>query len=150
MRTFKDTAGRLWTVQINVDAIKRVRGLLNVDLLEITDGKLIERLVSDPVLLCDVLFAVVKPDADAQSVSDVDFGRSMGGDCIEHATTALLEDLTDFFPSSKRQVLRLALTKLREVETKIAALVEKRLQGPELNRQIETLLQSTSTTSSGS
>jgi hypothetical protein len=32
MRTFNDNAGRTWTIAINVAAIKRVRGLLNVDL----------------------------------------------------------------------------------------------------------------------
>ncbi len=140
MRTFKDTAGRTWTLQINVDAIKRVRGLLNVDLLEIADGKLIERLAGDPVLLCDVVFAILKPDADAQQVSDADFGRAMGGDCLEQATTAFLKELADFFPSSKRQVLHLALAKLREVDAKIVALAEKKLSSPALDARINTLL----------
>lgn len=140
MRTFKDTAGRSWSLQINVDAIKRVRGLLSVDLLEIADGKLIERLAGDPILLCDVVFAILKPDADAQSVSDVDFGRAMGGDCLEQATTALLEELADFFPLSKRQVLRLALAKLRDVDAKIVALAEKKLSSPALDDRINHLL----------
>jgi len=96
MRTFKDNAGRTWTVSITVDAIKRVRGLLDVDLLEVVGGKLIDRLITDPVLLCDIVYAVCKPEADAQSVSDEDFGRAMAGDAIEHATTALLEELVSF------------------------------------------------------
>ncbi len=101
MRTFTDNAGRTWTVAINVDAIKRVRGLLDVDLLEILDGKLIEKLYRDPVLLCDVVYAVCKPEADARSVSDEDFGRAMAGDAIEHATKALLEELVGFSPSPR-------------------------------------------------
>ena len=32
MRTFNDNAGRTWTVAINVGAIKRVKGLLDVNL----------------------------------------------------------------------------------------------------------------------
>ena len=32
MKTFVDNAGRTWTVQINVEAIKRVRELLSVNL----------------------------------------------------------------------------------------------------------------------
>ncbi len=142
MRTFKDTAGRMWTLQINVDAIKRVRGLLEVDLLEIADGKLIERLASDPVLLCDVVYAILKPDADDQHITDTDFGRAMGGDCLEQATNSLLEELADFFPSSKRQVLRMALTKLRDVDAKIVALAEKKLASPALDARINLLLES--------
>ena len=36
---------------VNMGAIKRVRSLLGVDLMEVVDGKLIERLIGDPVLL---------------------------------------------------------------------------------------------------
>lgn len=150
MRTFKDTAGRTWTVQLNVDAIKRVRSLLTVDLLEVADGSLIERLAGDPILLCDVVFAIVKPDADAAQVSDTDFGRAMGGDCLEHATTALLEELADFFPSSKRQVLRLALAKLRDVDAKIVALAEKKLASPLLDERINQLLEDSGAPSTNS
>ncbi len=96
MRTFTDNAGRTWTVAINVDAIKRVRDLLNVDLLEILDGKLIEKFYRDPVLLCDVVYAACKLEADAKGVTDEDFGRAMAGDAIEHATKALLEELVGF------------------------------------------------------
>jgi hypothetical protein len=70
MRTFKDNAGRDWTVAVTVDAIKRVRTLAGVDLLEVVEGKLMERLVTDPVLLCDVIYSVCKPEADAKSVAD--------------------------------------------------------------------------------
>jgi len=101
MKTFTDNAGRTWTIAINVDAIKRVRGLLDVDLLDILDGQLIERLYRDPVLLCDVVYAVCKPEADAKGVSDEDFGRAMAGDAIEHATKALLEELVGFSPSPR-------------------------------------------------
>lgn len=101
MKTFNDNAGRTWTIAINVDAIKRVRSLLEVDLLEIVDGKLIEKLIRDPVLLCDVVYAVCKPEADAKDVTDEEFGRAMAGDAIEHATKALLEELVLFSPSPR-------------------------------------------------
>jgi len=51
IKTFTDNAGRTWTVQVNVDAIKRVRDLAKVDLPEVVEGKLIKRLLSAPVLL---------------------------------------------------------------------------------------------------
>src|SRR5690606_30386907 len=95
MTTFNDTTGRTWTISINVDAIRRVRSLLNVNRLDAVDGKLLEQLVVDPVLLCDILFALVKPEADAKNVTDEDFGRALGGDALDHATTALLEGLAD-------------------------------------------------------
>lgn len=101
MKTFTDNAGRTWTIAVNVDAIKRVRGLLQVDLLAVVEGKLIEQLIRDPVLLCDVIYAVCKPEADANNISDTDFGKAMAGDAIEHATKALLEELANFSPNPR-------------------------------------------------
>ncbi len=100
LHTFNDTLGRTWTVTINVDAIRRVRALLDINLLDAIEGKLLERLVTDPVLLCDILFALVQPEAHAKNISDEDFGKSLGGDVLDHATSALLEELVDFFPSA--------------------------------------------------
>ena len=92
MHTFNDTLGRTWTVTINVDAIRRVRALLDINLLDAIEGKLLERLVTDPVLLCDILFALVQPEAQAKNISDEDFGKSLGGDVLDHATSASQTD----------------------------------------------------------
>ena len=144
MKTFKDNAGRTWTVSITVDAIKRVRGLLDVDLLEVVGGKLIDRLITDPVLLCDIVYAVCKPEADAQSVSDEDFGRAMSGDAIEHATTALLEELVSFSPSPRdRANLKQVLDTTRRVMDRARDLVEQRIESGELDRIAEEALNQT-------
>jgi len=140
MKTFNDNAGRTWTVTVNVDAIKRVKSLLSVNLMEAVEGKLLERLISDPVLLCDVIYAVCKPEADAKAVSDEDFGRSMAGDAIDLATTALLEELCDFFPQGRRRLLHKALEKLRKLESMALAAAEGRLDSPELERQMQDAL----------
>lgn len=140
MRTFADNAGRTWTVAINVDSIKRVKSLLSVNLLDAIEGKLIEQLASDPVLLCDVIYVLCKPEADARNVSDEEFGRAMAGDAIDNATTALLEELVDFFPSGKRQVLAKAMAKLKTFQTKAIEAASKRLDDPRLDQQLEALL----------
>jgi hypothetical protein len=140
MKTFNDNAGRTWTVAINVDAIKRVKSLLGVNLLDAVEGKLIEQLVSDPVLLCDVLYVLCKPEADTKQVTDEDFGRSMAGDAIDHGTTCLLEELVDFFPQAKRQVLAKALAKLKTFQSKAVETASKRLDDPNLDRRLEALL----------
>jgi len=130
MRTFKDNQGREWTVEITVAAIKRVRGLAGVDLMEVLEGSngLIERLVRDPVLLCDVIYAACKPQADERQVSDEMFGASMAGDAIEHATAALLEELVDFCPSPRdRANLGRVLKATREVMDKARDVVERRI-----------------------
>ncbi len=150
MKTFVDTAGRTWTLAINVDAIKRVKGLTQVNLLEALEGTLIEKLSADPLLLCDVLFALVKPEADSKGISDSDFGKALAGDAIELATTALLEELVDFFPEARRRVLQKALSKLKAWQNKVISVAEKRLDSPALEAELEARLNALNASSGNS
>jgi len=149
MKTFKDNEGRTWTVAVNIATVKRVKTLLRVNLLDAIEGKLIEKLATDPILLCDVIYAVCKPEADETKISDEQFGKAMAGDAIEHATTALLEELVDFFPEAKRLVLRKALGKFQKVESLAIETANKYLDSPEMEKKIEAALKNI-TDSSGS
>ena len=51
MRTFEDNAGRTWTVEVNVAALKRAKGLAGVDLMGVLDGDLIDRDILDDDLV---------------------------------------------------------------------------------------------------
>jgi hypothetical protein len=138
MKSFTDNAGRSWSVEVNVAALKRVKGLTGVDLLEVLDGTLIDRLTRDPVLLCDVLYAACKPDADQHGVTDEEFGRAMAGDAIEHATGALLDEIVSFCPSPRdRAALGRVLAATRTAMDKARDLIEQRLDSGELERAIE-------------
>ena len=149
MKVFTDNAGRVWTVAINVNAIKRVRALANVNLLEVIEGTLLERLIRDPVLLCDVAYAVCKPEADKVGVSDEEFGQAMAGDAIDHATKALLEELVGFSPSRQgRANLQRILETTWRVMDKAHEAVAARIDSGEIERAAEQLL-ATSSGSSG-
>jgi hypothetical protein len=145
MKCFKDNQNRNWTIVVNVAAVKRVRSLLDINLLDVVklDDKnkpnvdLLEQLASDPVLLCDVIYCICKPDADAQNISDEDFGNAMGGDAIEHATTALLEELVDFFPEAKRLVLRKLMNAGEKVKLQMEKALKLELENPQLEKELE-------------
>lgn len=142
MKSFKDNSGRTWNLSVDVSAIKRVRSLIDVDLLSIADGKgkVLEQLVDDPIVLCDVIYCLCKPEADAKDVTDEDFGRAMGGDALGDATNALLEDLVNFFPKPKRDLLDKALRKLRSLQEMAQDIASKKLDSPELEAEMKALL----------
>jgi hypothetical protein len=128
MQTFRDNAGRTWAVSVDVAAIKRVRALAGFDLLSIMDGKAVDRLIADPVLLCDVLCAVCRPEAERLGVTDEDFGRAMAGDAIDHATQALLEELVSFCPNPRdRKRLRKFVTTMWTTMEKARDVLERKL-----------------------
>tara|TARA_B100001094_G_scaffold330972_1_gene397726 strand:+ start:2968 stop:3438 length:471 start_codon:yes stop_codon:yes gene_type:complete len=133
MPEFKDTEGRQWNVNITVQDIKRVRELCDVDLMEAVEGKLLDRLSTDPILLVDTLFAIVQPQAEKREVSDEDFGRSMAGDAIETATVALIEGIIAFFPNprDRQSMKKVYETTLRMME-KARDVIEHRLESGEL------------------
>ena len=145
MKCFKDNHNRNWTIVVNVAAVKRVRSLLEINLLNVVklDEKnrpnvdLLEQLASDPILLCDVIYCICKPEADAQNISDEDFGMAMGGDAIEHATTALLEELVDFFPEAKRLVLRKLMNAGEKVKHQMEKALKLELDNPQLEKELE-------------
>lgn len=138
MKTFKDAEGREWQIAINIDAIKRVRAALDgFDLLALTDGNVIQELIGDPVKLVDTIFVLCQDQATARGCSDAEFGRSMGGDALDLATTALLEEFVDFFPSRKRQPMIQALAKLKQIEAKQVEVALKMVNDPAIDEAID-------------
>ncbi len=141
MRTFTDNAGRAWSVALNVAALKRVRDLAKVDLLDLRDGRLFERLFGDPVTLCDVLYAACRPEAEKAGVSDEDFGRAMAGDALEHAARALVSELVAFFPNPReRAALSRVVQAIEAATDRARTAVEERLASGELERAIDRAL----------
>ncbi len=150
MKSFNDNLGRDWPVVVNVAAVKRVRGLVGVNLLEIVDGSLIDKLITDPVLLCDVIYAICKPEADKREISDEQFGEAMAGDAIDHATKALLDELVNFSPSPRtRANLRKVLDLTYRIIERADETIARRIDSGEVARAAEQAL-ATSIGSSGS
>lgn len=147
MKTFTDTNGRTWSVALNIAAVKRVRDLAGVDLLapagqaagaDDAGETVITRLAGDPVLLCDVVYAVCKPEADAADIRDEDFGRAMAGDAIDAATRALLEELADFFPNRRdRDRARRILTKMDALMDRAQDLLDAQTSDEKLEAEID-------------
>jgi hypothetical protein len=143
LKTFKDNAGRTWTISINVDAIKRVRDALKIDLLDIIGGKMLDEVLGDPVKVVDIIYVLCREEADAATVTDVQFGKAMSGDPIDTATTAFLEELADFFPR-RRPVLRAAIARIKQIDERVTAAALAKINGPEMDKLLETELGSLS------
>ena len=114
MKIFKDIKNESWELTINVAAIKKVRDLMNADLLDVQAT--LPRLLADPIFLVDVLYCLCKPQADAKNISDEQFGEGMAGDCLGFAKNSLIEELKSFFPSpEERQAVDQTIKKGRQM-----------------------------------
>ena len=104
MSMFKDKDGREFLLSVNITTVKRVRTLLGVDLLNISEGDppLVMRLGTDPVLLVDVVYALIKPELDAANITDEQFGINLGGEGYPQAEKAFWDELEAFFRGLRR------------------------------------------------
>lgn len=121
MRSFKDETGKPWTLSVNVGTVKKVRSIAKVDLLDLRDGNLFSELAADPVKLGDVLWCLCEDEAKAAGIDDLAFAKALAGDALDAATSALLEEIVDFFPKPQRDLLRKALAKGKEVQERSLA-----------------------------
>lgn len=144
MRQFRDNAGRTWVIQVHVSAIKRVRGLLGIDLYAVVmDSKSengqnifegLGKLLGDPIQLVDVIYCLCKDEADKLGITDEDFGRSMAGDAIGLATDAFLGELVDFFPDPQvRLGIKRVLEASKTLQGKLSSLALDKLDKLDLD-----------------
>lgn len=149
MKQFSDSAGRSWTISLTIDAVKRVRGLLGVNLLEIEAGEppLLTRLGIDIILLCDVIFAAIKPQADVAGVTDEQFGAALGGECIKAAQDSFYAELVDFFRGLGRLDLAKAVDAQRRMIDRTIKQITTRIERLDVETEVEKILGSQSTPS---
>lgn len=136
MQKFVDVRGRVWVVEINTATIKRVRSLTDVNLYEVVDGELIQRLESDIILFCDVLYAICKPQADRDGVTDEQFGEGLAGDVIDEATAAFIEAMVAFLPEKHRHRTRRAVAKYQRTQERLNQLIVTKLDDQEIETQL--------------
>lgn len=153
MRYFNDKNGKQWELSIDYSTIKRVKALCDVQILNLiavdektglVESDLLDRLIDDPILLVDVLYACCKPQADMLNMSDEDFGRSFTGEEIERATKVLLDEVVDFFPEPKRTMLRKMINAVNRHLEKENQIVKEILKTEEIDQKMDSLLEKSS------
>ena len=134
-KTFKDNAGRTWTIAVTVSGVKRVRDVLGLDLLDTQSA--IPRLMIDPVLLCDAAYVLLKPQCDQQSITDEMFGEGLAGDAITHCRRAVLEAVTDFFddPADRKRIAEILPT-VNQFLAKVRQTLDRAVSNPEIKKRL--------------
>jgi hypothetical protein len=114
MQVFKNLDGVEYQISLNVLSFEDVKKSCDVDLATLfTEGStLLADLFENPSTLCSVLWVLCGTlDGDKTA-----FLRSMGGDSLEQAANALVEEIISSIPNQrKREMCRAAIAKLWEV-----------------------------------
>ena len=123
MRTFTDSKGRQWPIEVNVGTIMQTRSLCDIDLLDL-DAKYAIRMQTDPILVADIAYGLCKPD-----ISKDEWLAAMDGSAIGGALVAVVQEMVDFFQKyrpSMGSILSEAVTRTVEAQEKIFAMAREK------------------------
>lgn len=103
--TFSDTKGRQHEVRVTFAGVKRVLATLDIDLTQLyaKDSAVMQRLLTNPLLACDVVYLLLKPELDASGITDEQFGECVAGEAFGKMTDCLFEALAVFFSGQDEQ-----------------------------------------------
>ena len=134
MQTFTDIHGRKWTVSITVGTVKRVKTMLNIDMIGDIEGFL--KQIQDIMTRCDVLYVVCKEEADKLGITDEQFACCLAGSALRDAYNALIEAYMAFIPDPEAAAkLRVVQEKYDVVGDKILALIDKKM--PQISQKMD-------------
>jgi hypothetical protein len=107
MRTFQDAMGNTWQLQLNVDALKRIKAS-GIDLCAMLDGDppLLVRLENDATLLADVVWAWIETQTKTQPMTRQAFDLSLNAEMLGELVKAFWGELSDFFQRLNPRIIR--------------------------------------------
>lgn len=135
MHSFKDKSGRDWNVDITIGAVKRVKAELKIDLMEVLNGTLFERIGSDPMLVMDIVWSIVKPD-DSNGTAREAFDKQIGGQQITDASKAFVDELVDFF-QSRGPALAAAVSRVDQETKRAVTAIVSLIESPEMAKKLQ-------------
>ncbi len=150
MKSFRDTQGRTWDVEITFGTAIRVKTETGVDLLDLPTTQKCLQDLQDPFLLGQVLYQVCRRQADERSIPPENFWDGFNADVIHDATDALIEETIFFCRKEVRPALQIALERSREADRRTMEMVQARMGriAEQMDEALESLLTSTDSATS--
>jgi hypothetical protein len=126
---FYDKLGDVWTIDLDVDLIRKVKRETGVDLAAMFTPAGLQQLSGETLQIFDVVYSLIEAQANARGLNARDFAKRFSGQTIEDCEAALLDAGLDFLPPGRAEPLRRIREKAAEVQTKAAALVNAKIEG---------------------
>ena len=142
MKTFVDTAGRMWVISLTLGSAMHVKDALGVDLLEpeAGDPPLITRLGTDEMLLGQVICSLLAGQFEAHHVTEQQVRDAFDGNTLLAAQKAFYAELVDFFHQRGRgDRAKAVAAQARMIEAAVKA-VEAKLDAIDTEAVIRTAM----------
>jgi hypothetical protein len=149
---FTDAKGREWRIALTYGVMQQVKEDLGIDLLVVQNGVVQSQGLNDLKAFVNLLFVVCEDQAKEQSLSDVDFGRSLDGTSLKEAFAAFQAEYDDFFQFSPvtQEILRTSLGIAKEATDQLTKAAIEEISSPETKAAILQKLESSRDSMHGS
>jgi len=137
MINFKDNQGKEWSIALDAFVIKQCRQDAGVDLVDIDDGRVFDKL-ADPVPLVDALWVLCRKQAAGATppIDQEQFAARLTGDAYQAASDAIAEAIADFFPNRRRELLRTVMNKANKLRQAGMETVLQKINDPALDQRL--------------
>ena len=153
-RTFTDSLGREWTVEIGLPQARRMQELAGVTIEELapeldpkkSKGQLagalapVERFLADPFRTFDVFYALVKPLADKRGLTKEQVEEGINSEAARDGMViAILRAIYDFFRwnSARQQTVKRIAQFARELMTKAEERMDKAAESADVGKILD-------------
>lgn len=100
MPEFKDTAGRIWQVKLNIGMIEDIQEETDIDLDQVMQekSKISELIFATPRKLVEILYVICQEQIKQIPLTAREFGRAFDREVLDKAADAFLQSLLLFYP----------------------------------------------------
>jgi len=138
MAKFKDNEDREWNIRIDAPAIMQIREDCDSQFL-FDDGEkqnTYQRLQSDPVLLCRVIFLLCAKQRSDRGITEEEFYFSVIGDAIDSATEAILKAIVFFTPKRTRELLSAVAKRTERMQDQAIRMALEKINDPAIEEKL--------------
>ena len=115
-------------LSVNANSIEKIKKQLSVSILDLNGSGVIEKLMDDQLLFCNVIYLLCETSCKELKISPEEFAENIEGEQIEKATVAFIEDLVSFLPPHRRAILQQSLKMINELNQKAVELSMEKMQ----------------------
>lgn len=147
MASFKDKTGASWDLSLTLGDFRRVKSMLGIDLLNIMEPRpnaakdaqgrsmpLITELDLDLPMTSDVVYVLLKPQADERNITDEQFVGCLDGASLAAMHAAFGEALLDFFQKLGQTAKARAIAKQRQLVYAMQDLTERKIDAIDVTK----------------
>ena len=144
MNIFKDALAREWIIEIKFGKLKQIKDTLGLDLLDL-QGETYKKLSLDMYLIADLIFEVVREQAEQKGIDYKNFTDSLANlDVINDGLDKVFGEVINFFQKPIRESLIQTTNRQAELNKAVMKKWQETIDA-ELNLPIEQIIEKMTT-----